>query len=228
MGRRVCTEISICKISLVWYTTSDIVIAHTCPRAREKQQCQNSRAYQKKHSRHHASKTSLPSDQPQFSAVVPSLPSSLVSLTAVPLPTSDLFCEALHSADLLDESDLYLWEQEPPYDYPEPFMTAQEVRYTKNLVDVLLGQRWRLAKAIKDDRTLRFANGKVQELMDEIVEGLAVHIHRWSMVASCITEVEANRNMVMADCWLHWQAQEIFTDIEEVKALKNGENPYCT
>ena len=61
-------------------------------------------------------------------------------------------------------------------------------------------------KAIKDNRTLCFANGKVQELMDEIVEGLAVRIHRWSMVASCITEVEANRNMVMADCWLRWQA----------------------
>ena len=72
----------------------------------------------------------------------------------MPLPTSNRFYEASHSADALDESDLYLWEQQPPYDYPEPSITANEAHYTKNLVDVLFGRRWRLAKVVRDERAL--------------------------------------------------------------------------
>lgn len=91
-------------------------------------------------------------------------------------------------------------------------MMAQEVHYTKNLVDVLLGWHCRLVKAIKGDQTLHLENGKVQELIDEIVEGLVVYVHRWSTVASCITGMkDTNRNGVMADCWLHWQAVQVCT-----------------
>jgi len=32
----------------------------------------------------------------------------------------------------------------------------------------------------------------------------------------------------MADCWLHWQAQDILTDTEEIKALENEQDSYCT
>ena len=88
-------------------------------------------------------------------------------------------------------------------------MTAHEAHYTKNLVDVLFGRCWRLAKAVRDGRALRFANGKVQDLLDEIVESLVGRVHRWSTIAaSCITgtESDTNRNNVMADCWLQWQA----------------------
>ena len=147
----------------------------------------------------------------------------------MPLPTSKLFHKASHSADALDESDLYLWEQEPLYDYPEPIMTTDEAHYTKNLVDVLLSQCCRLAKAARDEHAQRFANGEVQDLLDEIVEGLVGHIHRWTTIALCITGTEdTNRNRVMADCWLHWQARDILTDTEEVKALENEQDPYCT
>jgi len=148
----------------------------------------------------------------------------------MPLLMSNLFHEALHSADALDESDLHLWEQEPPYNYPEPIMTAHEACYTKNLVDVLFGWRWRLAKAVRDGCVLCFVNGKVQDLLDEIVESLVRHVHRWSTIAPCITgtESDTNRNNVMADCWLQWQAQDILIDSEEVKALENREDPYCS
>ncbi|KAI6113998.1 hypothetical protein F5141DRAFT_973070, partial [Pisolithus sp. B1] len=77
---------------------------------------------------------------------VPDLPLSLISLAVTPLPTSNLFHEASCSADALDESDLCIWEQEPPYEYPETIMTAHEVQYTKNMADVMLGRRWRLSK----------------------------------------------------------------------------------
>ena len=160
---------------------------------------------------------------------VPPLSSRLIAFATIPLPTSNLFHEASCSADALDESDLYLWERDPPYNYPEPFMTADEVCYTQNMVDVLIGRRWRLAKVARDERALCFANGKVQDLLDDMVKGLVGRIDRWITVASRITMMEeSGRNRVMADCWLHWQARDIFTDSEEVKALKNRENPYCT
>ncbi|KAI5989175.1 hypothetical protein EDC04DRAFT_2544410, partial [Pisolithus marmoratus] len=76
----------------------------------------------------------------------PDLLLSLISLASTPLPMLALFHDALHSADALDESDLFLWEQEPPYAYPEPIMTVHEVQYTKNMVDIMFGQHWRLSK----------------------------------------------------------------------------------
>jgi len=146
----------------------------------------------------------LVSNQSKHCSSVPPLPSPLMSFATMLLPTSKLFHEASHSADTLDESDLYLWEQEPPYNYPEPIMTTDEAHYTKNLVDVLLSWCCRLAKAARDEHAQHFANGEVQDLLDEIVEGLVGRIHRWTTIASCITGTEdTNRNRVMADCWLH-------------------------
>ncbi|KIK11371.1 hypothetical protein PISMIDRAFT_122809, partial [Pisolithus microcarpus 441] len=58
---------------------------------------------------------------------IPSLLPSLISLAVTPLPTSNLFHKASCSMDALDESDFCVWEQEPPYDYPEPIMMADKV-----------------------------------------------------------------------------------------------------
>ena len=44
--------------------------------------------------------------------------------------------------------------------------------FTKNMVDVLLSRRWRLAKAVRDERALRFANGEVQGILHEIADVL--------------------------------------------------------
>ena len=171
-----------------------------------KQQSQNSRAYHKKCGRH-TSKSSVLSNQPKHSLSVPPLPSSLTSLATMPLPMSNIFHEVSHSADALDESDLHLWEQELPYKYPEPIMTTHEACYTKNLVDVLFSQCWRLAKAVRDEHALHFANGEVQGLLDDIIEDLVGCIDRWTAIASHITGTEdTNRNRMMAGCWLCWQA----------------------
>ena len=146
-----------------------------------------------------------------------------------PLPTSDLFHEASCSANALDESDLHLWEQDPPYSYLEPVITSYEERYTKNLVDVLLGRRWRLAKAAKDGRALRFVNGEVQDILHEVADDLVGRTHKWTKLASHITGMkDGGRNRVMAECWLYWQARDILADTEEVKALQSGDNPYGT
>lgn len=108
-------------------------------------------------------------------------------------------------------------------------MTVDEARYTRNMVDVLIGRRWRLAKVARDERALRFTNGKVQNLLDDMVKRLIGRIDRWITIASHVTVMEeTGRNRVMADCWLRWQARDIFNDSEEVKALKNRENPDCT
>ncbi|KAI5993046.1 hypothetical protein EDD15DRAFT_2367859 [Pisolithus albus] len=194
-------------------------------RGRLKRQNQNSKAYYKKRGRH-TSKSSL-SDQLKLSSV-PNLPLSLISLAAMPLPTSNLFHEASCSADALDESDLWIWEQEPPYKYPETTMTAHEVQYTKNMADVMLGRRWRLSKAVRDERALRFVEGKAQELLAGILRGLAGRIHRWTTAASHVGGMGGGRNREMADCWLCWQARDIVSDSEEANILIGGGNPYCT
>ena len=152
-----------------------------------------------------------------------------MSFARKPLTTSHLFHEASRSADALDESELYLWEQEPPYDYLEPATTPLEERFTRNMVDVLLGRRWRLAKAARDERALCFANGEAQDILHEIANDLVGRIHRWAKVVSHITGMEdSGRNRAMAECWLYWQARDILADTEDVKVLKNGGNPYCT
>ena len=118
---------------------------------------------------------------------LPPLPPSLLSFARKPLTTSHLFHEASRSADALDESELYIWEQEPPYNHLEPATTPLEERFTGNMVDVLLGRRWRLAKAARDEHALRFANGEAPDILHEIANDLVGHIHRWAKVASHIT-----------------------------------------
>ena len=146
-----------------------------------------------------------------------------------PLPTSDLFHEVSCSADALDESDLHLWEQDPPYNYLEPVITLYKEHYTKNLVDVLLGQCWRLAKVAKDGRALHFINGEVWDILHKVADNLVGHTHKWTKVASHIAGMkDGGRNRVMAVCWLYWQAQDILADTKEVKALQSGDNPYGT
>ena len=118
-----------------------------------------------------------------------------------PLPTSNLFHEASCSADALDESNLYLWEKDPPYNYPEPFMTVDEAHYTWNMVDVLISQHWRLAKVARAECALHFTNGKVQDLLDDMVERLVGRIDRWITIALHVTVMEeTGRNRVIAGC----------------------------
>ena len=152
-----------------------------------------------------------------------------MSFATQSLPTSDLFHEASRSADALDESELYLWEQHPLYNYSEPAVTPYEERFTKNMVDVLLGRRWRLAKVARDGRALQFVNGEVQVILHEIADDLVRHIHEWVKVASHVAGIEeSGRNRAMAECWLRWQARDILADTEEVKTLQSGDNSYHT
>jgi len=210
----------------VRYITSTVwQLAHSNFSGRAHRQSQNSRAYHKKHGRH-VSKP-LPSCDQLKSVSVPQLPSSLISLAATSLPTSNLFYEASRSADALDESDLYIWECDPPYNYPEPDRTADEVRHTKNMVDVMFGRRWRLSKTARDERALRFVDGNAKELLVEMVTDLAGRIHRWIAVASKVAEMEEDgRKRAMADCWLCWQARDILADTGEATVLSSGKNPY--
>jgi len=199
--------------------------AHVVHRGRSKRPSQNAKAYRKKHGRHRKHKSSPLSDPLKH---LPLLPSSLLSFATKPLPTSCLFHKALCSADALDESELHLWEQDPPYNYLELATTLLEECFTKNMVDVLLGQHWRLAKAVRDERTLCFTNREVQGILHEIADVLVGHILRWTKVASHITGMEdSSRNRAMMECWLYWQVWDILVDTKEVKALKNGDNPYC-
>jgi len=194
-------------------------------RGRSKRPSQNAKAYRKKYGHHRKCKSSPLSDPLKH---LSPLSLSLLSFAMKPLPTSHLFHEASRSVDALDESELHLWEQDPPYNYVEPATTSLEECFTKNMVDVLLGRRWRLAKAVRDERTLRFTNGEVQGILHEIADVLVGCIHRWTKVVSRITGMEdSSRNRAMTECWLYWQAWDILADTKEVKVLKNGDNPYC-
>lgn len=97
-----------------------------------------------------------------------------------------------------------------------------------NMVDVMLGRRWRLSKASRYQHALHFLDGKAQELLIGILKGLAGCVYKWSTVASHAAELGSGRNAEMTRCWLQWQARDIFMESEEANMLKSGGNPYCT
>jgi hypothetical protein len=84
------------------------------------------------------------------------LSSALVKLATTPFPDTFLFREVLRSADALDETDLPLWDTDPPYQQPQPVDSEEEAQFTRNLIDVMSGRRMRLEKEAKRCRTARY------------------------------------------------------------------------
>ncbi|KIJ20749.1 hypothetical protein PAXINDRAFT_66540, partial [Paxillus involutus ATCC 200175] len=72
-----------------------------------------------------------------------------VKLATTPFPDTFLFHEVLCSADALDETDLPLWDTDPPYLQPQPVDSEEEARFTRNLIDIMSGRRMRLEKEVK-------------------------------------------------------------------------------
>ena len=125
-------------------------LIEACFRGKQLRPAQNRRAYRKRTGRH-SSKDGVHTPAPKVIhpstlSLVPALSPVLIAHATVPLPTSPLFSEAAHSADGLDESELPRWEEEPPYMGAKSDSTPQEEQFTRNLFDVMLERRARLAK----------------------------------------------------------------------------------
>ncbi|KIN98610.1 hypothetical protein M404DRAFT_157473 [Pisolithus tinctorius Marx 270] len=160
---------------------------------------------------------------------VPSLPPALIAYATIPLPMSPLFLEAAESADALDESDLLKWEREPPYTYAKPDPTPEEQRFTRNLVDVMLGRHARLLGEADTHRAKHLENGDHQQVFTELMGNIAEKLVRWSAIYDTIggPGMSDNRNIRMAACWLQWQAQDIYHITQEALELENGRDRHA-
>jgi hypothetical protein len=138
------------------------------------------------------------------------LPTDLVIQAQLPLPESaPLFQEALRGSDGLDESDLYIWKDGPPYaTNGKSTSTASEVYYTERLVEVMHGVRLREQHEedaarrdhfMQADRTL--ALGCITGQVTRIVED-------WTRMREFVEDYNAGfREMTMAELYLQWQAR---------------------
>jgi len=193
---------------------------------------QNRRAYRKRVGRHLRKGTVHQSPPPTrrgldpHTSSVPVLPPALITHATMRLPTSAMFLEAAQSADALDESELPSWEEDPPYN-AESDSTPEEERFTRNLVDVMLGRRSRLSDEMKAERAKRFEKRDL-DLFTELVHSIKERMVRWFTVYDIVqASVESSRrHNRMAACWLHWQARDIHRITEEALELEIGGNPY--
>ena len=132
---------------------------------------------------------------------VPALLPALIAHATMSLPTSPLFLEVVQSADALDESDLSQWEEEPPYSYAEPDSMPQEERFTRNLIEVMLGCRIRLSNKAKAQQRKRFENGDHGLIFTQFVHNITEQMVRWLAIDDTVgNDVSGDCNDQMAAC----------------------------
>jgi len=206
-------------------------LIEACFRGKQLRPAQNRRAYRKRTGRH-SSKDGVHTPAPKVIhpstlSLVPALSPVLIAHATVPLPTSPLFSEAAHSADGLDESELPRWEEEPPYMGAESDSTPQEEQFTRNLFDVMLGRRARLAKEARAQRRRCLESGDRVTFIMELVSTITKRSVRWSDVYEKVGDcLSGGRKDRMAMCWLQWQARDIYDITHEAAKLEQGGNPY--
>ncbi|KAF9231590.1 hypothetical protein BU15DRAFT_68209 [Melanogaster broomeanus] len=185
-------------------------------RARKQRSSQNHTAYMKRIADSELIKPSLPSV----------LPLALIALAVAPLPDSPLFRQALYDAEALDESELRHWDNDPPYLQPEPANTVEEGRFTKNLVDVMLGHRLHLENEARQYRACRHAAGGGGELATELHTIATKTFREWVHLHSILPNCKARRHRELAESLLQWRARIVYSYGNEVKQLERGGNPY--
>lgn len=142
-----------------------------------------------------------------------SLPIRLTELAAHLLPTSELYEQALRSSDALDESEVALFDGDPPYvlaPHDEADSEA-EASYTLKMVDVASGRRARLEMAYQEEVGTRadtfdspsgFGQFIEQELMKELND--------WKGLAEALgTYTASRRHVAMAHVQLEWRARRV-------------------
>jgi hypothetical protein len=154
----------------------------------------------------------------------PILPTSVMSLATLPLPTTSLFREALQNE--LDETELSQWDLLQTY--LSPGLSQNSDIYNANLVDVLHGRRLRIQK---DEATVRFKifrNGGRDGLRGSIVEEAQSVLTQWEAVESALENLEGGTcHHTMAHHLLQWKSRKLLVLRKDWDALELGGDAYA-
>lgn len=161
------------------------------------------------------------------------LPKRLLELAQKPLPISDLFNLSVNDADALDESDLPVWDHPPPYTSLPPPATADEDRFTENIVDVMHGRRLRQSRKKEKERMDRCMRSDVEDVRQMLKHLLQADRDAW-VEANVLVEsfVGCERHRLMAENYLQWSARCVHGLSIELQAVLAGmsfyRDLYCT
>jgi hypothetical protein len=142
----------------------------------------------------------------------PPLPTELISQALMPLPESaTLFQEALRGSDSLDESDLGIWKDRPPYKVDSDITSAPELYYTERLVEVLHGVRLREQRAQDVARRCKFSQGGCGGASERLGLNVVDMVEEWNTTRLFLQSYSAGaREMTMAHFYLQWQARTTY------------------
>ncbi|KAF9458054.1 hypothetical protein BDZ94DRAFT_1325816 [Collybia nuda] len=134
----------------------------------------------------------------------PYLPQLLLTQAMIPLPeTSPLFCQAVRSTQLLDETGLDIWDTGPPYATGPPSNSPRELIHTKRLVEVMHGRRARMQK----EHEIEVALMSKEALWDRCQSAVAM----WKATMVFLEEYkDGHRELTMAQLWVEWLAREAY------------------
>ncbi|KAN0087821.1 hypothetical protein V8E55_006442 [Tylopilus felleus] len=86
----------------------------------------------------------------------------------------------MQSADALDESELSLWNGDPPYDQPGAADTFEEACFTRNLVDVMFGHRMRLEQQCREARMRMYEAKEEGAVVDTLEHNITGVLTSWA------------------------------------------------
>lgn len=156
------------------------------------------------------------------------LPAIILHHALKPLPNTDLFRQAVCSANALEESEVALWEGDPPYSVKvTEGEEAMDVRYTLLMIDVLNGRRYRTRQA----RFVQFAqeldHGDLNAFILEHIEDLEMYVDRWNTLKDLtIPEGAADRAAMMGRSAIEWCAKDVYRTLETIHLLKESQDAY--
>jgi hypothetical protein len=150
---------------------------------------------------------------PSSTLSVPYLNPELTAQALQPLPESaHLFQEALRGPDILDESELGVWKDGPPYaiDCTETG-SARELHFTERLVEVVHGVRLRGQREDDQVRRLEFMKRDRKEALGALAVEVAEMVDGWDAMRLFVRDYHAGpRALTMAQVHLRWQARTIY------------------
>jgi hypothetical protein len=130
-----------------------------------------------------------------------------------PLPRDSLaFQAALQDADHhVDESNLALWDEDPPYAISPSADTPQELEYTDWLVEVMHGRWLRQENERNRERAMQLACHSAKEQKKILKREKALAMGEWEALASFLKGYRGgSREVKMAKHLLQWRARTVF------------------
>ena len=121
--------------------------------------------------------------------------------------TSFFFAEALRSAENLEESNLGLWDQDPPYDVTQYVDSPSERHFTERLGKVMHGRRLRLQQEEDLARDRDFEGLTCKQRRKLLCRELRDILASWERLTGYLADYKANPcEMYMAEHLLQWRA----------------------